>query len=67
MRCMEPEKRMQTVFAKAWKDKGFKTRLLRDPAAMLEQEGVYIPDGLHIRVIEDTEKSFTLRFAACPK
>ena len=41
------------VVAKAWADEEYKRRLLADPAAVAAEEGVAIPEGLTLRVIED--------------
>jgi len=48
------------VVAKAWADEEFKQRLLADPAAIAREEGVAIPDGLTVRVIEDAPGTRTL-------
>jgi hypothetical protein len=44
------------VINKSWDDPEFKRRLLADPVNVLRAEGVHLPDGLRVRVIEDTEK-----------
>lgn len=41
------------VVAKAWADPEWKARLLADPAEVLREEGVNVPDGLKIRVMEE--------------
>jgi hypothetical protein len=43
------------VINKCWRDKEFKRRLLADPVKVLEAEGISLPDGVAVRVIEDTE------------
>ena len=56
---MQPEEQMRKInkiIAKAWMDKGFKERLLSDPASSLKKEGVEIPPGLEVRIVEDTDK-----------
>ena len=52
----EQAKKMRQIIAKAWMDEGFKQRLLADPAAALKQEGLDIPEGLRIKVVENTDK-----------
>jgi hypothetical protein len=44
------------VINKSWDDPEFKRRLLADPVNVLRAEGVNLPEGLRVRVIEDTEK-----------
>ena len=44
----------QQIIAKCWADEAFKQRLLADPAGTLKQEGVEIPAGFSIKVVENT-------------
>jgi len=48
----------QQIIAKCWADEAFKQRLLADPAGTLKQEGVEIPAGVSIKVVENTDTSF---------
>lgn len=62
----EQAKKMRQVIVKAWKDEAFKQRLLADPAAVLDGEGVEIPGGLDVRVVEDTDSRIHLVIPAAP-
>ncbi|HMI23039.1 MAG TPA: nitrile hydratase subunit alpha, partial [Streptosporangiaceae bacterium] len=42
------------VVARAWRDPGYRSRLLSSPREVLIDEGLEIPDGMAIRVFEDT-------------
>jgi hypothetical protein len=42
------------LIAKCWADESFKQRLLAEPAATLAAEGIAVPEGVTIRVLEDT-------------
>ncbi len=42
------------VIAKAWRDDGFKQALIADPVAVLGREGVAVPAGVAVRVVEDS-------------
>jgi len=42
------------VVAKASSDSDFKKRLLTNPAAVLTAEGVVIPSGMTVKVVENT-------------
>jgi len=44
------------VVAKAWEDEDFKKSLLADPAGVLRAEGMSLPEGMDVRVVEATEK-----------
>jgi hypothetical protein len=48
------------VVERAWSDESFKTLLLSDPVAAVEQEGIVVPEtvkcsGIAFKVVEDTE------------
>ena len=42
------------VVARAWRDPGYRSRLLSSPREVLVADGLEIPDGMAIRVFEDT-------------
>ena len=41
--------------AQAWSDEGFKRRLLAEPATVLREQGVDVPPGAEVRVVENTD------------
>ena len=45
----------ERLVAKAWSDEAFKQRLLRYPAAVLLAEGVAVPEGVEVRIVENTQ------------
>jgi hypothetical protein len=52
--------RMSQLIAKCRKDLGFKRKLLTDTAATLKAEGITLPAGLSVKVLENTDKVFHL-------
>lgn len=44
------------VIARAWADEGFKSRLLAEPAQVLREQGLAVPEGVEVRIVENTEK-----------
>ncbi len=52
----EQAKAYGRVVAKAWTDEGFKQRLLANPTEVLRAEGVPIPEGNEVRVVENTDR-----------
>jgi hypothetical protein len=60
MNQQEKEKKMSQLIAKCWADESFKHKLLTDPTATLKAEGVELPPGLSVRVLETTDKVFHL-------
>ena len=55
------------IIAKAWADDDFKRRLLADPVAALRAEGVDVPAGINISVVENTADRFTFVLPRKPK
>lgn len=41
------------IIARAWKDKGFKEALLKDPKAALKKEGIEVPADVNLKIVED--------------
>ncbi|MDG3439620.1 NHLP leader peptide family RiPP precursor [Nitrospirillum amazonense] len=54
------------VVAKAWSDDGFKARLMADPVTVLQAEGLAVPAGLTVTVLENTPTRYTLVLPARP-
>ncbi len=52
----ERVKAYSRVVARAWEDEGFKQRLLADPRAVLQAEGVTFPAGAEVRILESTNQ-----------
>ncbi|MBK5964539.1 NHLP leader peptide family natural product precursor [Thiocystis minor] len=53
-------KQYQQLIAKCWADEDFKQRLLADPAGTLAAEGMAVPEGVTLRVMENTAQAVTL-------
>ncbi|GAB1394984.1 hypothetical protein MASR1M60_31480 [Rhodocyclaceae bacterium] len=60
-------KQYQQLIARCWADEAFKQKLLADPAGTLKHEGIEVPVGVTLRVVENTEKDFTLVIPTRPK
>ena len=54
----EPE--FGKIIAKAWRDPAFKAELIANPAAALKAEGIDVPAGMTVTVVENTDKQFHL-------
>ena len=52
----ETQKAWNKVVAKAWSDEAFKERLLRDPDGVLKENGIKVPEGEAIKVVENSPK-----------
>ena len=49
-------KKWSHVVAQVWADEKLKSRLLDNPAAVLRENGIEVPAGVEIRVVENTDK-----------
>ena len=56
----EQAKQYQQIIAKCWADESFKQRLMADPAGTLKQEGMEVPKGMTLHVVENTGQVFHL-------
>ena len=54
------------IIAKAWRDPAFKSALIADPAAALKAEGIDVPAGMAVTVLENTDKQFHLVLPPVP-
>ena len=56
----ETDNEFGKIIAKAWRDPAFKAALIANPAAALKAEGIVVPDGTAVTVLENTDKQFHL-------
>jgi len=54
------------IIAKAWRDPAFKAELIANPAAALKAEGIDVPEGMAVTVLENTDKQFHLVLPRAP-
>jgi len=54
------------IIARAWRDPAFKAELIANPAAALKAEGINVPDGMAVTVVENTDKQFHLVLPPAP-
>lgn len=50
------QKDIGKLVAKAWSDDGFKARLVSDTKAVLKECGIEMPEGIEVKVVENTDK-----------
>jgi hypothetical protein len=53
-------KQYQQLIAKCWADDAFKQQLMAAPVETLKQEGMEVPEGMTIQVVENTGHVFHL-------
>ena len=62
----ENESEFGKIIAKAWRDPAFKAELIANPAAALKAEGIDVPAGMAVTVLENTDKQFHLVLPPVP-
>jgi len=55
IKAQEILKKWSHVVAQVWADEKLKSRLLDNPAAVLRENGIEVPAGVEIRVVENTD------------
>jgi Nitrile hydratase, alpha chain len=66
MKMPENEPEFGKIVAKAWRDPAFKAELIANPAAALKAEGIDVPAGMTVTVVENTDKQFHLVLPPVP-
>lgn len=56
----------QQIIAKCWADEHFKQQLISNPVATLKQEGIEVPAGASVTVLEDTDTLMNFVIPAKP-
>lgn len=59
-------KKWAKIVAMAWADEGYKARLQAEPAAVLAEEGLEIPAGVTVQILENTKTEIYLVLPAPP-
>ena len=54
------------LVARAWLDEDFKHRLLAEPAAVLKEAGLELQEGVHVKIMENTDSLGHLVLPAKP-
>ena len=57
---MQRDSLFSKIVAKAWADEDFKRHLLDHPVETLRAEGANVPDGVRVRIVENTTDDVTL-------
>ena len=51
----EQRNQLADLFAACWKDEALKHRFMNDPKAVLAEYGMDVPDGLDVKVVENSD------------
>ena len=66
-KTIEERKDYARVIAKAWADEDFKKRLLDDPAAVLQENNIEMPEGTTVKFVEKYENEILIPLPPRPK
>jgi hypothetical protein len=55
------------LVAKSWSDPAFKKRLISDPKAVLRENGIQVPQGTGVKVMESTPQEWVMVIPPAPK
>jgi hypothetical protein len=56
----ENNSELSKIIAEAWRDPAFNAELIANPGATLRAEGIDVPNGMALTVLENTDKQFHL-------
>lgn len=62
----EPMKTLHHLFASCWKDDALKARFMADPAAVLAEHEIPVPEGLEVKVVENAHDCVHITMPARP-
>ena len=62
----ENDNEFAKLIAKAWREPAFKAELSANPATALKAEGIDVPAGMTVTVLENTDKQFHLVLPPVP-
>ena len=62
----EQRNALAQVFAACWKDEELKARFMADPKAVLSEHGMDVPDGMDVKVVENSEHCAHITMPAAP-
>lgn len=57
---------LQKIVARSWSEPAFKARFAADPRSVLVEHGLSVPEGLEIKVVENSDQVVHLTLPARP-
>ena len=67
MDAKEFQKAYGKLVAKAWADEDFKAKLLADPAAVFKDNEIAVPEGVELKIVENTKSTFHMILPPAPR
>jgi hypothetical protein len=63
----EERNQLAELFAACWKDEALKARFMSDPKAVLAEYGMDVPDGMDVKVGENSDNCVHITLPAAPE
>ena len=63
----EQRNQLASLFADCWKDDALKQRFLNNPKEVLAERGLSIPDGVNVKVVENSDNSVHITLPIAPQ
>ena len=63
----EQKNKLAALFAACWKDETLRSRFMREPKVVLREHGMDVPEGLDVRVVENTDDQIHITMPARPE
>ena len=57
---------LSSIFAACWKDDALKDRFISDPKGVLQEYGLDVPQGIHVKVVENADDCVNITLPAPP-
>ena len=62
----EEKNTLAQLFAACWKDEALKARFMADPKAVLAEYGMPVPEGINVKVVENSDSHVHITLPAPP-
>ena len=63
----EERNQLAELFAACWKDEALKARFMNDPKAVLAEYGMPVPDGMDVKVVENSDNCVHITMPMAPR
>ena len=62
----EQKNALAELFTACWKDEALKARFMADPKAVLAEYGMSVPEGMNVKVVENSDSHVHITLPAPP-
>jgi|GEM_PF-382884 len=62
----EQQNKLAELFAACWKDDALKARFMADPASVLKERGMPVPEGVDVKVVENADNCVHITLPTAP-